>query len=65
MDAAEHDVLAYIDFPSEHSANLLSINPIKRLNGEIKRCIDVVSIFRIKGSITRLIAAIVLEQSDK
>jgi len=65
MDAAEHDVLAYMDFPREHRAKLHSTNPIERLNGEIKRRTDVVGIFPNEGAITRLVGAILLEQSDE
>jgi transposase-like protein len=65
MDAAEHDVLAYMDFPREHRAKIHSTNPIERLNGEIKRRTDVVGIFPNEAAITRLIGAIVLEQSDE
>ncbi|MER9052259.1 IS256 family transposase [Mesorhizobium sp. M0923] len=36
-DEAEHDVLAYMTFPKEHRVKLRSINPIERLNVEIKR----------------------------
>ena len=36
MDEAENDVLAYMTFPKQHWAKLHSINPIERLNGEIK-----------------------------
>ena len=65
MDAAEHDVLAYMDFPREHRAKLRSINPIEHLNGEIKRRTDIVGIFPNEAAITRLIGAILLEQSDE
>jgi len=65
MDAAEHDVLAYMDFPREHRTKLHSTNPIERLNGEIKRRTDVVGIFPNEAAITRLIGAILLEQSDE
>ena len=65
MDAAEHGVLAYMDFPREHRAKLHSTNPIERLNGEIKRRTDVVGIFPNEGAITRLVGAILLEQSDE
>jgi transposase-like protein len=41
MDEAEYDVLAYMTFPREHRAKLHSINPIERINGEIKRRTDV------------------------
>lgn len=37
MDVAEHNVLAYLTFQKEHRVKLHSINPIERLNGEIKR----------------------------
>ncbi len=65
MDEAEGDVLAYMDFPREHRAKLHSTNPIERLNGEIKRRTDVVGIFPNEAAITRLIGAILLEQSDE
>ncbi len=37
LDEAEADVLAYMDFPSQHRAEIHSTNPLERLNGEIKR----------------------------
>ena len=65
MDAAEEDVLAYMDVPREHRPKIHSSNPIERLNGEIKRRTDVVGIFPKEAAITRLIGAILLEQSDE
>lgn len=65
MDDAEPDVLAYMTFPKEHRAKLHSTNPIERLNGEIKRRTDVVGIFPNEAAITRLIGAILMEQSDE
>jgi putative transposase len=65
MDDAEADVLAYMSFPKEHRAKLHSTNPIERLNGEIKRRIDVVGIFPNEEAITRLVGAILLEQNDE
>jgi putative transposase len=50
MDEAEHDVLAYMRFPREHRTKLHSINPVERLNGEIKRRVDVVGIFSNEDS---------------
>jgi putative transposase len=42
---AEHDVLAYMDFPKEHRTKIHSTNPLERLNKEVKRRADVVGIF--------------------
>jgi hypothetical protein len=42
-----------------------STNPLKRLNGEIKRRTNVVGIFPNEAAITRLIGAILMEQNDE
>src|SRR5262245_58308134 len=65
MDDAENDVLAYMAFPKEHRAKLHSTNPIKRLNGEIKRRTDVIGIFPNDDAILRLVGAILLEHNDE
>jgi putative transposase len=65
MDEGEHDVLAYMVFPSQHRTKLHSTNPLERLNKEVKRRADVVGIFPDEKSIVRLIGAVLLEQNDE
>jgi putative transposase len=65
MDSAEHDVLAFMTFPTANRAKLHSTNPIERLNGEIKRRTNVVGIFPNEAAITRLVGAIIMEQSEE
>jgi putative transposase len=65
LDEAEEDVLAYMTFPKEHRTKLHSTNPLERVNGEVKRRVEVVGIFPNENAITRLIGAILLEQNDE
>jgi transposase-like protein len=65
MDQSEADVLAYMGFLAPHRAKIHSTNPIERLNHEIKRRSDVVGIFPDEAAVTRLIGALLLEQSEE
>jgi len=58
-------VLAYMTFPKAHWSKLHSINPIERLNGEVKRRAEVVGIFPNEAAVNRLIGAILLEADDE
>ncbi len=64
MDEAETDVLAFMTLPKDHRPKIHSTNPLERLNGEIKRCTDVVGIFPNEDAITELVGALLLEQND-
>jgi putative transposase len=65
MDASRDDVLAYMDFPREHWAQISSTNPLERVNKEIKRRSDVIGIFPNDDAIIRLVGALMLEQNDE
>jgi putative transposase len=65
MDEAKSDVLAYMTFPKEHWSQIHSTNPIERLNREVKRRSNVVSIFPNEAAIVRLVGALMLEHNDE
>lgn len=62
---AEEEVLTYMMFPSKHWKQIYSTNLIERLNKEIKRRFNVVSVFPDRTSVIRLGGAILMEQHDE
>ena len=52
-------------FPADHWTRIYSTNPLERLNREVKRRTDVVSIFPDTDSVLRLVGSILIEVHDE
>lgn len=62
---AEDEILTYMDFPKKHWQQIYSSNVLERLNKEIKRRFNVVSVFPDRDAVIRLGGAILMEQHDE
>jgi putative transposase len=65
LEAAEVELLAFYELPSEHWSKLRSTNPLERVNREIGRRTDVVGIFPNDAALLRLAGMLLIEQNDE
>jgi putative transposase len=62
---AKTDLTAFADFPHAHWTKIWSINPLERLNREVKRRTDVVGIFPNPAALQRLSSCVLIEAHDE
>jgi transposase-like protein len=61
---AKEDILVYKTFPEEHHRSIHSVNPLERLNREIRRRTRVVGVFPNRLSVYRLVGTLLVNMDE-
>lgn len=65
VEAADSDVLAYMNLPQECWTRIYSTKPLERVNKEVKRRKNAVGIFPNEASVIRMVGSNLMEISDE
>jgi transposase-like protein len=61
---AKEDILVYKTFPEVHHRSIHSVNPLERLNWEIRRGTRVVGVFPDRSSVYRLVGTLLVNPDE-